>query len=153
MTPEENFIKKVEVFISDPVIINDVVKKRLLMYLNEYKAELPEKVLFKRMENELRYIPTKHLERRNIPKKPMITDEIMEMVAKDICKQQGANFKEFKQSEYGKSSYIVTQLRREFCWHIMENYQCTQQIIKNFFNVNHATIVYYLRGKKIKTAS
>lgn len=149
MTPEEVFIKKVDIFINDPIVFTDILKKRLLTYLGEYKNQIPEKiVLVDKPVSHLAFIPTKRLlgGKKNLPK---ATQKILKHHAIQFCDQYKVKFSLFIKPPKGKSTWQITAIRKEFCFYIMENYECTQQILKDFFNINHTTIVYYLRGKKI----
>jgi hypothetical protein len=149
MTAEDNFLRKFGAFVNDSDIFTETMQKRIRLYLSEYKEELPEKiVLVDKPVAHLAYIPTKRLlgTKKKLPK---VTEDLLKYHAVELCAQYKVKYNLFRKPPKGKSTWQITAIRKEFCFYIMENYECTQQILKDFFGLNHTTITYYLRGKKI----
>lgn len=152
MTPEQEFIRKVEVFFDDPIVINDKVKNRLLFLLKQYRDELPPVVVEKEVIKPvkiLRFIPTKKLLNKEPNKCPIVNQDILDSYALEFAKAHGLELKEFKERPLsGKCKGVVRMARTDFCKFIMTNYQCTQEILKDYFQVDHTTMVYYIRGQR-----
>lgn len=148
MTAEDNFVSKFRAFVNDSEIFTEIMERRLRLYLNEYKEELPEKlVLIDKPTTHIKYVPTKRTFKRkeNLPK---ATETVLKHYAKEFCKTYEVDYDEFMKAPKGKSTWQITSVRKEFCKYIICNYECSQQILKDFFKIDHSTIVYYLRGKK-----
>jgi hypothetical protein len=152
MTAEDNFIKKLEAFFDDPQVFNSTVKTRVLFYLKQYKDEIPpivvEKEVTKRLAPIPKFTPTKRLLTGD--ERPGVTQEILDYYAHQFCEKFDVDFDIFMKATKGKSTWYITSVRKEFCRYIFNNYRCSQQVLTRYFNINHSTIVYYLRMDKKK---
>jgi len=76
------------------------------------------------------------------------TQEILMGEAEIIAKKHELKLPLFIKSKRGRSGNEVSAARREFCIMIMDKYKCTQNRLAEFFDVDHATITFYMKGKK-----
>jgi len=151
-TPEENFMGQLKFFFNnDKSIINDVSEKRIKYLLEEYKNVVVEKSPVAKAEKiiyqpilELRTKAITQTDKRHAAKIPIKTlKETLVQLAKSICNKHGLTYSRFMESKgYGKG--FVRIARTEFCIEALNTLTLTQNHLKEFFNVNHATICYYI---------
>ena len=136
MTAEQSFIRKLELYLGSD--INDYGKKRIVVYLKEYAAEIPpiKKINF---EAGLPAVQKKE-----------ISEETLYTEAKTICDLMSIPISDFMFAESGKATDKVTASRKIFCLEVITKYNLLRKDLKQFFGVDHTTISYYIHGKKYK---
>ena len=141
---EDQFIRKLEAFFDDDY--NDFTKKRIELFLKEYRDEIPPVIVVEKEKKEPQYVFYKN-SRREI-KKPLITIEQLNEEATIFCEENGITVKEFLLKKGRKTKGSIVQLRKIVCNLCFQKYLCTNNILAKFFNVDHSSISFYLYGKK-----
>ncbi len=141
MSTENDFLKKLELYLD--LTFNDFDQKRILGYLQDYVNGLDPIVVYQNKIIEKIVIEVR---------KPSIiaTQTDLENEALTLCNEYEISVDAFMNPPNGKSTNEVTTARKDFCSRILSKYKCTQNRLKEFFKVNHATISYYMVGKKIR---
>ncbi len=142
MTNEEAFLKDLGDYLD--IEFSEFDKGRILGYLKNYKDGLEPITIYKEKEVEkLVYVEA------NKPIKP-ITQSDLEREALFICNEYEVPYDLFVKSKNGRTTNEIAEVRKVFCNHIMSNYKCSQEKLRAFFSLNHASINYYLLGKKVR---
>mgnify|MGYP006935495432 CR=1 FL=1 len=141
MTREDLFINDLQAYLG--LNLSDFDKRRVIAYLEDYKANLEPVIVFKDKIVERVVIEVQKPEK-------VVTQDDLEREALTICNKHGIVYSKFVKPLSGKSNAEILAARKEFCSHILINYICTQNRLKEFFKVHHATISYYMVGKKIR---
>lgn len=139
MTAEDNFIKKLGVYLDTE--FNSYDLKKINTLLKEYRNEIPPVLLLEREANPEKFIP-------KLPILPQgISDEQLLILASEICLIHKVSINEFMQTKKGYCPRHIVQLRKEFCRNIKETYIIQNKQLKDFFGVNHTTISFYIYDK------
>lgn len=141
MSKEDIFLGNLEAYLD--LTFNDFDKKRIIGYLEEYGKDLKPVVIYKDRVVEKLIVEVPRPEK-------VVTQDDLEREALTICNKHGIVYSKFVKPLSGKSNAEILAARKEFCSHILINYICTQNRLKEFFKVHHATISYYMVGKKIR---
>lgn len=144
MNIEDQFVRKLEAFFDEDY--NDFTKRRIALFLKEYRDEIPPVVVIEKEKKEPEIIYYNR-ERRQI-KKPIMTIDQLHEEASIFCEENGITVKEFLLKKGRKTKGSIVQLRRIFCNLCFQKYLCTNNILAKFFNVDHSSISFYLYGKK-----
>lgn len=138
MTAEENFIRKLEVYLD--TVFDKYSYNRVMVMLKEYRQEIPSVVVKEKLvEKFVPMLPT-------LPQQ--ITDEQLMLLASELCLAKRISINEFIHTKQGYCKGNIVELRKEFCKKIKETYLITNKQLKLFFGVDHTTITYYINGKK-----
>jgi hypothetical protein len=125
----------------------------VLSYLAEYKEAIPPVSIIKEKIIEKAVIRRIIVRNNGNPEKPsvkeILTKEILMDEAAYICAKYGENIGLFLRTKNGRCKEMITAMRKEFCRDILSNYHCTQNMLADFFNVNHTSITHYMIGKKL----
>lgn len=144
MTAENEFIKKLETFLDQ--VFNDYSKKRISLYLQEYKDKIPPIIINKTKKEIVR---TDVFEsRRIIGNKFAVTNDELMNDAIEMCKKYDVDIKDFMDRKHKKARTKVVELRKKFCQDSYEKYICNNDTLSKFFNIHYSTISFYLYGKK-----
>lgn len=142
-TSEDNFIRKLEIFMDDE--FPPFTKNKINTLLREYRDEMPPMVIRKVVEKSSE--PFKP----NLPIVPIkITDEQLMLLASEICLSKNISINEFMQSKNGKCRNDISEVRKEFCQKLVSTYVIPKKQLKEFFGVNHTTISFYIHGKRLR---
>ena len=123
--------------------LSDYDKERVMGYVGEYNKDIPPVIIYR---DKVIYKTIVEVDK---PLK-MVTQDDLEREALIICNNRGIVYNRFIKPPHGKVDAEVLDARKEFCSHILTHYICTQNRLKEFFKVHHATISYYMVGKKIR---
>ena len=137
-TPEQEFIENLEFYFNTK--LDDYSRQRILGYLDNYKQQIPPVI---HLIKDKRVIIDKS-------KLPIITREEIKEIAKKFCNVNGITLREFTTKTKHKGTSFIADIRKQFCRHIFENYQCQHRPLQEFLNVDHSSIVYYIQGQKTK---
>lgn len=144
MTHEDDFIAELRMFYdNDETVINEVSEKRIRYLLNEYKKTVNTPKVTSIPTIITSYQPQKYRMREM---EGTLHDNLLRL-AKDISNKYHITYDEFVKSS-GKGKGIVREARTEFCHTALSQLPINQQVLKAFLNVNHSTVVFYLKGKK-----
>lgn len=146
MTHEDNFISELRMFYdNDETIINDVSEKRIRFLLSEYKKtiKIPKNIIEPVKLIKTSYTPQKY----RLINMVGTVEENLNRIAKDMCKIYNITFQQFLDSS-GRGKGIVREARTEFCHTALSELPINQQVLKQYLDVNHTTIIFYLKGKK-----
>lgn len=142
MTSEEVFIGNLAAYLD--LTLNEFDKCRILGYLKDYVDGLEPKVIHKeKIVEKVIYVEGS---------KPikLVTQTDLERDAATICNECELPYDLFIKSNKRRGANEIAEVRKKFCIHIMANYKCSQEKLRAFFDVNHASINYYLGNKKVK---
>jgi hypothetical protein len=142
---EQSFIKKLEAYLNTE--FNEYSKNRIIMYLEEYKAEIPPIIITKANKTEVVQEITES-RRENYKYKELVTNDMLLKEAAELCGLHQMSSLDFFNTKKYKSSKEVVNVRKIFCQKIFENYLCNNNILAAFLGVDHSTITFYLYGKK-----
>jgi len=148
MTNEEKFISNLEVYLGYK--LDEYGVKRVLGYLNEYRLNIPPFILKGKSERAVKIVN---------PSLPIPSAEDIIYEAKKICLKYEIDYSAFLNRGRRKTTSTIAEIRKEFCREMMTNYNIRRKQLEEYFRVDHATIIYYLQGKryirktKIKQAS
>lgn len=143
MTPENEFIKKLEAFLDKQ--LNDYSKNRITRYLEEYKDEIPPIVITRERKDAVADSLTN---RRISGYKHAVTNEELMNDVVEICQLSNIDINDFMDRKHKKARTKVVELRKIFCQAAYEKYICTNDTLSKFFNIHYSTISFYLYGKK-----
>jgi len=142
MTAENNFINALQAYLDAD--FTDFDKKRVITFLEDYKQNLEPVIILKEK------IVYKEVIVESFNHKPIVTQTDLEREALTICNQYEIPYDLFIKSKGRRSTNEIAEVRKAFCTHIMKKYKCSQERLRAFFNLNHASINYYLGGKKVR---
>jgi hypothetical protein len=138
MIAENNFINKLDAFLEQD--LTDFEKDKIRILLREYRDEIPAIVVNKRVNV---FVPTP-------PPDKICTKDILMREAKSICKKYEITLNKFLHPKKGKCTSKVTDIRKEFVNKMLQEYKTERKQLFELFNVDHSTITYYIKGKRIK---
>lgn len=149
MSPEISFIKKLEAFFDDE--FNDYTKKRIEIYLKEFREEIPpviikKEIFIKEPPNQMSFNDVKKEAVYKVY--PTLKDLIND--AKEICELHNIDFDEFVNRKNPKAKATIVDVRKKFCSMVFERYFCSTNMLAKFFKVHHSTISFYVHGKKLR---
>ena len=143
MKPEIEFLKKLEAFLDED--FNEYSKNRILGYLEEYKESIPPIIIKKERVITDEIIKVKeHL----AAGKQRVTQDMLMKEAETFCLKLNMTLDVFLDNSRKRSSTEVVSARKDFCKFILNKYYCSNNHLVKLVNVHHATVVFYLYGKK-----
>ena len=160
MTPENDFLKNMEMFFNE-IEFTDIIKNRVLFYLREYAEKIPKDppIIITKKIKQIEYRPTQRKYSKNKvnnlnPKNlPFCNNDDLLREANKLCKYYNISYDLFTQSKKGKSTEFITRIRKIFCRNLMKKYLIKNNKLGEFFNVNYSTITYYLYDKPFRRSS
>ena len=142
MTPENNFIKKLQAFMDTE--FNQYSVNRINTYLGEYRDEIPP-IIIKSEPTEI--VKDVFIPRQEYVKKIKITYEELVRDAVAICEEFEISYTDFMERVRVKAKTRIVDVRKTFCQRAFEKYFCNNDVLARFFNIHHSTISFYLYGK------
>ena len=136
MTTKQEFLKKLETYLDIELSAFD--KVRVEGYLDEYVGSIPPKI-------EIREVI--QFKDRYSSLEPC-ADGLIESEGKKICKEFGVTYTEFIRPKSGKSTTLITEVRKIFCHRMIKCFNASRNQLIDYFNVDHTTVCYYINGKK-----
>lgn len=142
MKADETFIKKLEMYFDED--FNDYTKKRISVYLKEYREDLPPIVIKTKEYVSEAPRQTREEGRRRLS----ISDEDLYIQARIFSEENNISINELMSKTHTIPKRDIIQYRKKFCNYIVENFKCSNNQLADFFDVDHSTISYYLYGKR-----
>lgn len=142
MTAENEFIKKLETFFDQ--VFNDYSKRRIFIYLEEYKNKIPPIIIKQNKESK----NITYLDRSTMALKSFVDNDKLMQDAVYLCKEYNIEIFDFMDRKHKKCRTDIVELRKKFCQDSFSKYVCSNNILSKFFNIHNSTISFYLYGKK-----
>jgi hypothetical protein len=154
---ENDFIQKLKHYFNDNSIINEYATKRILVYLNEYKNSLPPIVKHVNVVKERKQIflcpPIKKIPvfidratNSEFGIRPTANLKKLKEEALAYCEENSIELITFLRKR--KCTQIQANQRINFCHFMIQKYDISQESLRELFDVNHATISYYLSKRE-----
>lgn len=147
ITPEEIFIKDLEAFFINEIEFNDVIRKRIVFLLGEYKSKINIEIKIINKNFTVYKSLAGNIIKPNTDKK-ILSKELIGVEFMNYCDERGIEFKNVKKQ--GRSTKAITKIRVDFCNYAAENFLVNKTELANFFGLNHATIHYYFNPNSKK---
>jgi len=149
---DELFIKEIEDYFFEGEPMGEYSMGRIRGWLKKYRdaIDVPDPVI---LHKEKVVYVEKIVEVDNgvwTEQKPLATPNEIEREGRNICDAYGVDYKIFVKAKYGKSTCAITEVRKKFVRHLMENYAVERIRLQEYFGVDHTTISYYINGKPYK---
>ena len=138
---ENEFIRKLEAYFDKQ--FNDYTKNRIIMYLEEYRNEIPPVIITQKTNIDIDSIPFT----KNLSGKDVATFELLTKEANEMCKFYDVTLSDFLNVKRHKAPTKIVGMRKMFCKKITEKYACSVYDLVDFLNVDRTSVLYYLYGK------